>query len=296
MPEFSLIPPDNEKFFKGLLVKLKHDGEHDLVNLLKGAKCVFEDTGIWSHKYNNVGRFDANAALVYFFVPSNRLEFLDKQDVKKKVLKVSDSLVSDRGFDVKNVYIEIDIDLDNELDEDLIEDLNSEMKLLSKKIITTLVPEDLRIKGLYMAEVYTYLYTVENALRLFIEKVGKEKYGDNYFDRFVDIQASRNRVKQRKEKAEKNKWLSLRGENSLFYIDFDDLGAIIKKNWKLFETYFPSQPWIVTKIEEMSSCRNLIAHNSYISKSEKDLIKSYFNSILAQLDLKFEEEDKDFVF
>ncbi len=31
-----------------------------------------------------------------------------------------------------------------------------------------------------MAEFYTYLYLVENSIRLFIIKLSKEKYGDDY--------------------------------------------------------------------------------------------------------------------
>jgi hypothetical protein len=46
----------------------------------------------------------------------------------------------------------------------------------------------------------------------------------------------------------------------------------------------------------MAECRNLIAHNSYIRKTERDLIKSYYNSIIMQISDKFIEGSEDFPF
>lgn len=63
----------------------------------------------------------------------------------------------------------------------MILDLEQNTNSISARIINDILPEDVKIKGYHMAEVYTYLYSVENSLRLFIEKVCKEKYGESYF-------------------------------------------------------------------------------------------------------------------
>ncbi len=52
----------------------------------------------------------------------------------------------------------------------------------------------------------------------------------------------------------------------------------------MFEKYFGTQDFILPKINEMADCRNLIAHNSYVGKTERDLLKSYYNSILMQIE------------
>lgn len=53
-----------------------------------------------------------------------------------------------------------------------------------------------------MAEVYTYLYSVENSLRLFIEKVCKHKYGEIYLSQINVPRALQNTLQTRKENAE----------------------------------------------------------------------------------------------
>lgn len=78
--------------------------------------------------------------------------------------------------------IEIDLTKDFEMEEDLITDLENQSDRVSGKILSAILPNDIKEKGYYMAEVYTYLYAVENSLRLFIEEVCKKEYGGNYFD------------------------------------------------------------------------------------------------------------------
>lgn len=133
-----------------------------------------------------------------------------------------------------------------------------------------------------MAEAYTYLYSVENSLRLFIEKICKEVYGENYFSQITVTRALQNTINTRRENAQSKKWLSIRG-NELFYLDFKDLGNLIDSNWELFKNYFPNRDFIISKLNEMADCRNLIAHNSYIGDTERNLIKTYYNVILKQI-------------
>ena len=140
-----------------------------------------------------------------------------------------------------------------------------------------------------MAEVYTYLYSVENSLRLFIEKVCKNIYGETYFNSIVVPKALQRTIKNRQENAENNKWLSIRG-NELFYLDFKDLGSLIDSNWEIFKKYFPNRDFIIPKLNEMADCRNLIAHNSYVGDTERNLIKTYYNVILKQITNSYKEE------
>ena len=49
------------------------------------------------------------------------------------------------------------------------------------------------------------------------------------------------------------------------------------------------QNWIVTKIEELSACRNLVAHNSYLEEHQRSLVKVYYTNILIQLNSTLRE-------
>ncbi|MBI5992612.1 Swt1 family HEPN domain-containing protein [Clostridium perfringens] len=133
-----------------------------------------------------------------------------------------------------------------------------------------------------MAEVYTYLYSVENLLRLFIEKVCKEAYGETYFTQIIVPRSLKNTIEKGQENAESKKWLSIR-DNEILYLDFRDLGGLIDSNWDLFKNYFPNRDFIIPKLNEMAECRNLISHNSYIGDTERNLIKTYYNFILKQM-------------
>ncbi|CAH1213252.1 hypothetical protein PAECIP111893_03655 [Paenibacillus plantiphilus] len=82
------------------------------------------------------------------------------------------------------------------------------------------------------------------------------------------------KLDQRISDANSKKWLSVRGDSKLFYLDFKDLATIINNNWDIFKDYFPSQDFIIPKIKEMADCRNLIAHNSLIDETERNVIKT----------------------
>lgn len=49
------------------------------------------------------------------------------------------------------------------------------------------------------------------------------------------------------------------------------------------DAYFPNREFIIPKLNEMADCRNLIAHNSYVGDTERNLMKTYYNVILKQI-------------
>lgn len=150
------------------------------------------------------------------------------------------------------------------------------------KTIQTL-PPDIKDKGSLMAEVYLYLYCIENTIRLFIEKVCTEVYGSAYFSKISVSPKIATEIHNRKLNAEKNKWLSVRGDSDLYYIDFKDLGELIANNWNIFERYFPGQNWIKQKVDELGNIRNIVAHNSFIGEHEKEMLRINFHTILKQI-------------
>ncbi len=276
------LPFSNDKLMKGIIMMLKKENKYDLANLLRGANVQIEKGG-YSYYDGRWGRSDALAAYVIFFVNPEYLEILDTKENKDLLDAICSGLIPpDVGFDIKSVSFNMNLTKDFELEDDLISDLENNVNSKVYKIMGELLPEDIRTKGYQMAEAYTYLYSVENSLRLFIEKVAKEKYGDSYFSQLTIPRNLQRTIAERQKNDDANKWLSIRG-TELFYLDFKDLGAVIDNNWDIFKDYFPSQSFILSKLNDMAECRNKIAHNSYVDDIERNLMKTYYNVILRQV-------------
>lgn len=96
----------------------------------------------------------------------------------------------------------------------------------------------------------------------------------------VGAREMRRKIKNRKKSKEKIKWLSSRGDSDIFYLDLDDIGAIIRNNWDIFKEYFESLEWIVTNINEIAECRHPVAHHSYLEEHERDVIRVNFVKIM----------------
>lgn len=276
------LPFSTEKLLSGIIIMLKKENKYDVANLLRGSSIQIE-TGGYSYYDGHWGRSDAMAAYVTFFVNPNYLDVLDCDDTKNQLTRICSGLIPpDVGYDIKSVSFSMDLTKDYEVEDDLIADLENNVNSLAFRIIGELLPEDIRIKGYQMAEAYTYLYSVENSLRLFIEKIAKEKYGENYFQSLNIPRALQNTIASRQSNDASNKWMSVRG-TELFYLDFKDLGSVINNNWDIFKDYFPSQDFILPKLNDMAECRNKIAHNSYVDDIERNLMKTYYNVILKQI-------------
>ena len=97
----------------------------------------------------------------------------------------------------------------------------------------------------------------------------------------------RRKISNRKKSQEKKKWLSVRGDSDIFYLDLDELGKIIRNNWNIFEPYFESQEWIVTNINELGDCRNPVAHHSYIEEHVRDIVRINLFKIMKQISEAF---------
>lgn len=202
MSEFTYqIPFSNDKLLAGIIYQLKRDNLYDIVNLLKGCHLEVEE-GNYSH-YNGGGCWNAYSAYAIFYVNLANIDFLDTPDIKRKLADICNDLIPvNVGFDVKDAYFKLDLTKDFELEDNLILDLQQNTNSISARIINDILPEDVKIKGYHMAEVYTYLYSVENSLRLFIEKVCKDKYGETYFSKINVPRALQNTLQTRKENAE----------------------------------------------------------------------------------------------
>jgi hypothetical protein len=283
MSDFTYETPNEEGFMKALLAKLKVEGFEEIAETLKGSKCEIVHNQQFAYPS---GRWNAFRAEIIIRIPVSEYELAVKKvtgEIRNKIISIADDLMpKEAGLDVLSMSLSPCIEV-TPVEESLLSDLQRVTETLSEGLTKEIFPKDIEEKGKEMADVYVYLYCIENALRLFLEKIAKENYGDDYFSNLNTSNDVNKKLNVRKRDEEKNQWLRIRGDSEIFYLDFDDIGYLIKNNWEIFKKYFPSQEWIVTKIIELSKCRNLVAHNSYIGKDERDLIRVYFNTILKQI-------------
>ena len=275
MSDFTYEKPDEKKYFQAV-IKVLEGKKKALATKLKLGKCTISNSSNFSQK-----RWNGMQTTVYFYVPVDVIDKFEQSD-KKVLLDVCDMIMpKEAGFDITKIEIAPLLDsvsANKTLEDDLEEIVNNQ----SYAIIQGL-PGDIKSKGQEMSEVYSYLYCIENTLRVFIEKIGTDKYGEDYFNHLSISISVKRKIEQRMEEEEKNQWICVRGDSDLFYLDFKELGDIIVNNWNDFKSFFPDQAFVTSKINELSRCRNLIAHNSMITPSEKDLLRLYYNQFLSQI-------------
>jgi hypothetical protein len=257
---------------------LRLRGHKELYDLLVGARCGISTSTSFSRK-----RWNALWTEIRFYIPVEKLQQVS-DTTSESLAEICDKIMPvEAGLDVMKVeFAPLITQYGDEVN--LVGSLEETSRSLSAEVIAQFLPQDVKDKGKEMAEVYLYLYCFENSLRMFIEKAAIEKLGAKYFSKLNLNKGLRENVARRREEENKKKWLRVRGDSDVFYLDFDDLGTLIQNNWDVFSEYFPDQNWIVTKIKEVADCRNLVAHNSYVESHEKDLIRVYYISILRQLD------------
>ena len=139
------------------------------------------------------------------------------------------------------------------------------------------LPSDIKERGKHMSKAYFMLYCVENTLRLFIEQ--RQTIANPFFIN----NSVKKKIQDRKNSESQNKYLSVRGNSDLYYMDFKELGDVIINNPGLLKI-FPNENWVKAKIEELGNIRNLVAHNSYIGELEIKIIAANYQSIIRQIE------------
>jgi hypothetical protein len=231
--------------------------------------CKYFEYGMCEIPRNNYWRDD-------FCYKCDKFRDSGLMDKFKEALRMLGYSLDEDGFIVSTQTLDIEKEL-SKISKEIATDVTE------RSIIRELVPEDIIEKAKEMAEVYVYLYCVENTLRHFVKIVCSQIYGSDYMKKIKIPKDIQTKIKRRKKDAEKHKWLTIRGDEDLFYLDIEDIGRIIQSNWDIFKEFFPDQNWIVQRIREIQDMRNPVAHNCYIGETERTLLRGYYNTILKQI-------------
>lgn len=290
LTDFTYEKPNEERFLNAVLLKIREKGSATYVShmnaLLSDSKCTITHTGhfsegaVWNAYYTKVN----------FALPIETYEkMVDTiDDTIKDDLKTicNEIMPPNSGLEVMEVNFSIRLD-EVPQTTDSLKDLKNITDVLPDKLKIVLIPDDIRQKAEKMAEVYVYTYCVENSLRVFIEDVAKQNYGEKYLTGLKLSRDMQEKIKTRKAQQQKKKWLSARGSSDIFYLDIEDLGNLIQNNWGIFKGYFESIQWITTNIGEIADCRNPVAHHCYLQEHEREIIRLNFVKILKQISETF---------
>lgn len=167
----------------------------------------------------------------------------------------------------------------NPKDDEILLNMEQQVQDTSSRIIKDILPDDIQNKGIYMAEVYSYFYMIENSIREFI----KITFSRHQIEIKFNTRQQRT-IDNRKQQELAKTWMSFRGDEELYYLDFSDLSDMLTNNWEIFAAFFDSQETIRTKLNELTALRNKIAHNSYLTQDEVSLIKVYYRYFLNSIE------------
>ncbi len=130
--------------------------------------------------------------------------------------------------------------------------------------------------------IYKWIFITENILRKFIIQILLKSGFQDITS--LDDSKFNDKINKRKKQEESRKYLPIRGDHDIFYLDLIDLVRFFQKHWKYFKDYFDSQPWICQRIGDLYAIRVRVAHNSSnISQDELISVTAYCKEIIKQI-------------
>lgn len=278
MAGFTYECPNNEDFYFVIreVVKSQHSHDNDLCKLVDAGRCEFYGTTNYSQK-----RWDAFYAEVHFYIPKliySKYSSIKYETVKNTLLDVCKQIMPpEAGYDIMKVTISPDLASRSQ------KDALAEIKEVIEERACLNIGDELIEKGKKMADAYISLYVLENYIRQYIDRKLTISVGSNYMGSITISQKMKKGIEVRKSQEQEKKWLPLRGENDLYYLDFIELADFIIANWDCFKDDIKDQNWIKVKMDELYGIRCLIAHNSYISDDNMQLLEITTKQIVSQL-------------
>lgn len=113
---------------------------------------------------------------------------------------------------------------------------------------------------------YPHIYVIENTLRKIILSI----FGDSkdwWIDKIVSKDVTK--VAENIRVAESNHpWVPKRGKHPIYYVGLEELKKIISKNWDAKFKWIGEAEKFRLWIDELIPIRNMVAHNSPISRDE----------------------------
>lgn len=273
--EYTYKLPKDRELLEGVKIMIKampsSEVNNELIKLLDIANWEIQETGMYCG-CNRLG------IVVYLNIPIQVYIGIESQKdtLESHLMEICNKVIPTvAGYSVEEVVISSILGATK----DPIEEI---MKIVPDDNYLS-ISNDLIEKGKRMANAYVALYALENHIRNYIDTKLTEKIGADYIISIAIPKKLKQGIETRKSQEQSKKWLPLRGDNDLYYLDLIDLADVIANNWDYFKDDIPSQEWIKIKMQDVYDIRCLIAHNSYISDDNIQLLESTTKQIISQL-------------
>lgn len=278
--KFTYKLPDENDFREEILAKLESfpsEGNELAYSFLSVSSLELEKL----NSRSDTDRHIKEIAIVLRVPISDFKDYEDEiTDIENTITNTAnDVLLRDCGFKVKYTDANPLVGKNNKDARTIIKQSLDTMKFIT-------LGEELIEKGKKMANAYIIVYCLENFLRDFIDRKLTDFHGSDYESKNVFSKKTRNRANDRKKEESANRWLAIRGDKILYYLDFAELPDVItlEDNWNnIFKNYFLSQDWIKSKLDELYQIRNRIAHNSYLDDNSFKTLELYYHQIISQI-------------
>ncbi len=130
---------------------------------------------------------------------------------------------------------------------------------------------------------YKWIFITENILRKFIIQI-LSKLGISEI-RFLKDSKLTKKINNRTNDEKNRRYLPIRGNHDIYYLDLIDLNRIFQNHWEYFKDHFDSQGWICQRIADLYAIRVRVAHNSSnLSQDELISVTAYCKEIIKQID------------
>jgi hypothetical protein len=128
-----------------------------------------------------------------------------------------------------------------------------------------------------MVPVYKTLYTMENSIREFINRVLTAKHGKDWWDKLAP-RGLKETVATRMKDESVNAWHQKRSSNAIYYLDLNQLPPLIRQTQADFvDTFFKSVDWFQHFIDEVYQSRCVVCHMNPLVQNNVDGVGIRFN-------------------
>lgn len=141
---------------------------------------------------------------------------------------------------------------------------------------------------LYYYEALNILFRFENALRLFVYVILRKNLGKEWdLAAISEGTTIRSETKKRIAQAQEHGYLGYEVTSPMLYLNSGELTQVISSDayWKYFAPYFKAaKAIVVTKLQEIGTVRNSLAHFRPIKPEDIDLIKQNSRHLLLEVE------------
>lgn len=125
-----------------------------------------------------------------------------------------------------------------------------------------------------MADCYQILYCFENDLRITINEVMCEKYGNNWWIRDKIVRDNvKDEVKSKKEKEMDSIFFSR--SDPIYFTTLSQLGELVSDNFSDFKDLYRSKRFVTSLLFQINRLRINIAHNHPLAKADIGMLKDH---------------------